>query len=483
MPDFDDLVRQRENRKITDEDLDRRREQVPYGEQSMEWLDRWLEVESMGGVGLALFDLPPMVERAHDAVLIDADGNEYLDFLAGFSVSSLGQCNEELTRIIQQQAEKLIHHFDFPHPERVKLAEKLAGNTPIRGDARVAFGVTGSDATELAIRAARYHTGKQMILSPYGDYHGVTYGSMSTTGKGGMQSYFYPITPQDSGVGHFPFPYPYQSPFGRAPEGRQDGEYTLAQLRHYLEYTFGSKESPFSNGQPGSSNVAAFLVSPLQCSAGYIKPPEGYLRMIREFTDQHDILLIVDEIQTGLGRTGKLWATEWEDVEADMLLTSKALGGGLPISAVVASDEILESWGPGAHVSTQAGTVVACAAGNRAFEILSDESFLTSVREKGEHFTEGLNRLREKYTVLGDVDTKGLFTGLELVKDEETREPASDATDFVLRRCVEEGMVMEKGGYFFNRLQLIPPLTVDVEVLDRALEILDRVFEEADRRL
>ncbi|HIQ02236.1 MAG TPA: aspartate aminotransferase family protein, partial [Anaerolineales bacterium] len=448
------LIQQRQRLRITSEEIARRIEGAPFGDKAKEWATRWLSVESYGQVGLALFDLPPIVERADNDILVDVDGKEYIDLLAGFSVSSLGQCNPELAELIGAQAKKLVHYFDLPHPERIRLAERLVEITPIKGGrARVAFGVTGADAVELAVRAARYYTGRPFILTAFGDYHGVTYGTMSLTGKGGMWAYFYPIPPQDTAVGYFPFPYPYQCPFGRPPAGKAEDEWCLERLEEYLEYFFGSKESPYREVKNDITNVAAFVVEPFQSSAGYIVPPPGYLKLLRRIADKYGILLIVDEIQTGLGRTGKLWATEWEGVEVDMLLTSKALGGGLPLSAVVARAEILEAWGPGAHVSTQAGNVLACAAANKVLEILAQEEFLAEVRRKGEHFYKGLRELQDRHPLIGHINAKGLYIGLELVKDPDTREPAPEEAAFILNECVKEGMVFEKGGYFHNRFQ------------------------------
>lgn len=462
---------------LTEQELQRRLDTVPYGEQSKAWARRWLDAESRGQVGLGLFPIPPVIERAQGDRLIDVDGKEYIDLLAGFSVSALGQNNPEVTRIIQEQAAKLTHYFDLPHPERIKMAEKLASITPIKGgDARVVFGVTGSDAIELAVRAARYATGRPMVLTAYGDYHGVTYGTMPFTTKGGMWTYFYPTPPQDSGVGYFPFPYPYRSPFGEPPAGKSADEYNIERLEAYLEFLLESKETPYREGRSGISNVAAILVEPFQSSAGYYIPAPGYLKLLRKLCDRYGILLIVDEIQTGLGRTGQVWATNWEDVEVDMLVTSKALGGGLPLSAVVARSDIFEAWGPGAHVSTQAGNVLACAAGNYVLEQVTNEEFLASVRERGEYFANGWRELQERHPIIGQVDARGIYIGVELVKDRETKEPAVEESARVLEECLREGIVLEKGGFFHNRLQLIPPLTIAKETIDEALERFDRIF-------
>ena len=193
------------------------------------------------------------------------------------------------------------------------------------------------------------------------------------------------------------------------------------------------------------------------------------------------MLLIVDEIQTGLGRSGKLWAFEHSGIEPDMIVTSKALGGGLPISAVIAKEEILTAWGPGAHVSTQAGNVLACAAGNYVLDMVTDEGFLKKVNESGTYFLDRLKALQEKHVILGWIDNKGLYTGLELVKDRQTKEPAIQEATFVRDRSLKEGLLFEKGGYYHNRLQLIPPLNIEKVDLDRAVEILDMVFGEAQK--
>lgn len=475
------LLEQRNRLRLTKEEIARRFTAAPFGEKSKVWARRWLDVESYGQVGLALFDLPPIIERAEGDILIDVDGKEYVDLLAGFSVSALGGCNEEITTIIQEQAGKLVHYFDFPHPERIKLAEKLVQLVPIKGgEARVAFGVTGADAVELAVRAARYYTGRPIVLTAFGDYHGVTYSTMALTGKGGMWAYFYPILPHDTGVGYFPFPYPYQSPFGRAPEGEHEEEWCLKRLEDYFMYYFRSKESPYHEEKTDITNVAAFVVEPFQSSAGYILPSPGYLQLLRRLADKYGILLIVDEIQTGLGRTGKLWASDWEDVEVDILITSKALGGGLPLSAVIAKAEILEAWGPAAHVSTQAGNVLACAAANKVLETISQEGFLQGICERGDYFIQGLQELQTRHPLIGHIDAKGIYIGLELVRNRETREPAPEEASFILRECVRDGMVFEKGGYFYNRFQLIPPLTICKSTIDRAVAIFDRAFTAAE---
>jgi 4-aminobutyrate aminotransferase len=299
----DNGVRQRERMRLTEDAINERIEKAPFGEKTRELAKKWSRYESFGGVGWGVFDITPIIVEAKDAFLYDAGGKEYLDLLAGFSVSSLGECNEETTKIIQRQPEKLTHYFDFPHMERVNLAEKLVKLSRMNGNAKVAFGVTGSDGIELAVRAARYYTGLPCILTAYGDYHGVTYGTMGLTGKGNMQPYFYPVL-SDKSVGYFHFPYCYRCPYDKEYPGCD--MYCMKSFERLLD----SKESPYTDGVNGINSVAAILVEPFQSSAGYYIPPVEYLQELRRIADKFGILLMIDEIQTGLGRSGKLWAFE-----------------------------------------------------------------------------------------------------------------------------------------------------------------------------
>jgi 4-aminobutyrate aminotransferase-like enzyme len=468
-------VKQREKLRLKEQDVQQRIKKAHLGKKTKELAKKWAEFESLGSVGWGLFDVTPIVVKAKGAYLYDADGKEYLDLLAGFSVSSLGECNDDITKIIQAQAGTLTHYFDFPHLERVKLAENLVKHSKLKEKARVVFGVTGSDGIELAVRAARYYTGLPYILTAYGDYHGVTYGTMGLTGKGNMQPYFYPVMP-DKAVGYFQFAYCYRCPFGK--------EYPSCDMfcMKNLEKLLDSKESPYTDGMNGISSVAAILVEPFQSSAGYYIPPAGYLQELRRIADKFGILLIIDEIQAGLGRSGKLWAFEHSGIVPDMFVSSKALGGGVPIAAVVAKEDILKEWGPGAHVSTQAGNVLACAAGNYVLETISKEAFLKKVNETGAYFMDGIRELEKKHKIIGHVDNKGVYTGLELVMNRKTKEPAAKATTYVRDRGVEEGMLFEKGGYYYNRMQLIPPLNIARSELDRVIAILDKIFGEAEKK-
>jgi len=315
--------KQRQKLKVTPEDLISRVEKSSFGPKSKDLLKQVIAHESFGWEwGGGLFNAAPIIERAEGPILFDADGKEYIDFLSGFSVSQFGNCQKELTKIIQDQAAKLVHYFDFPHPERIKLAAKLGEISTIKSPTKVAFGVTGSDGIELAVRAARYYTGQPTILVAYGDYHGVTYGTMGLTGKGNMQPYFYPVRP-DLHVGYFHFPHEY-----RKPDDVFSGHGMEA--IHSLERALESKETPFTDGVNNLSSVAAILVEPFQSSAGYYVPPKEYLQELRRICDKFGFLLIIDEIQAGLGRSGKLWAFEYSGIEPDMIVTSKSIGWRTP---------------------------------------------------------------------------------------------------------------------------------------------------------
>lgn len=467
------LLAQRAKLHTTPETLSERVKQSGFGPKSQEILQRQVSTESTGAIGFSLWDVPPAIVRGEGTRVFDADGKSYIDMLAGFSVNNLGHAHPDVVAAISQQASTLVQYFDLATPPRVDLAQRLVDLAPI-SDARVAFGATGSDAVDLSIKAARWYTGAPMILTTYGGYHGTTQGTMALTAKGGMWSYFYPVGPDDTAHAKIPYSYPYRSAFGASEE--TDAEACL----EFIQRMFRGKESPFGDGR-GVSNVAAILVEPMQASAGYIMPGAGYLQGLRELCDEHGILLIFDEIQTGMGRSGKMWASEHEGVVPDIFTTSKGLASGIPISAIIGRSDILTSWGPGAHVGTFAGTPLAAAAANATLDVYARDGIVDNAAKMGNYFRERLLELQDKHTLLGHVDGRGLFIGLELVMDRETKEPAPEATTSVLRTCVREGLLFEKGGYYYNRLQLIPPLTIDQAEIDEAIVILDRAFEEAGK--
>ena len=467
------VAEQRKALHASPESLLERVERSPFGPRSKAILREHVKHESTGQVGFALFDCPPAIVRGEGAVVYDADDKPYIDMLAGFSVSNLGHRQPEVLDAIRDQSGRLIHYFDLPNEPRVRLAARLVKLAPGDGEKRVVFGVTGADAIDLAIKAARWYTGAPTILSAYGGYHGTTGGTMAATAKGSMWAYFYPVGPHDTAHAKIPYSYPYRCPVGAEPEHCAEAciEFVARMLR--------GKETPYGDAR-AVSNVAAILLEPMQASAGYIIPGEGYLRGIRELCDEHGFLLIDDEIQAGLGRTGRLWACEHDGVVPDMLATSKGLASGMPISALVGSAEILSSWGPGAHVATFAATPLAAAAANATLDVYARDDVVARAERTGAYFRDRLGELQDKHPILGWIDAKGLFVGLEFVLDRKTKQPAVEATTLMLDRCVREGLLLERGGYLYNRLQLIPPLTIERDHIDRAIEILDGAMDAAE---
>jgi 4-aminobutyrate aminotransferase len=470
------LIKQRERMHASPEDLLERVERSGYGPKSKEILREQVRNESTGQVGFALFDCPPAIVRGDGSLVWDADGKEYVDMLAGFSVSNVGHCHPVVTAALAEQAGRLMHYFDLPGEPRERLAARLAALAPGDRRRRVVFGTTGADAAELAIRLARWYTGAPIILSAYGGYHGTTGATMPATAKGGMWAYYYPVLPQDSGHAKIPFSYPYRCPVGAPP-----ADCAQACLEFTRRMLLG-KESPFTEYRAGVSNVAAILLEPMQASAGYIIPGAGYLRGIRDMCDEFGFLLIDDEIQAGLGRTGRLWACDHEQVVPDMILVSKGLASGLPISAVIADDEVAASWGPGAHVGTFTAGALACAAANATLDVYESEQLVKRAADLGGYFLDRLEGLAERHPILGWIDARGLFIGLEFVRDRVTKEPAADEAAWMLDFCVREGLLFEKGGYYYNRFQLIPSLVIEKELIDRAVDILDRAMTMAEER-
>jgi 4-aminobutyrate aminotransferase-like enzyme len=470
------LIGQRARLRTSPEQLLERVDRSPFGPKSKQILREHVRNESTGQVGFALFDCPPAIVRGEGARVWDADGKEYVDMLAGFSVSNAGHCHPAVTAAVAAQAGRLLHYFDLPGEPRERLASRLARLAPGPGAKRVVFGTTGADAVDLAIRLARWYTGAPVILSTYGGYHGTTGATLPATAKGGMWAYHYPVLPADSGHAKIPFSYPYRCPAGAAPE--HCAEACLEFTRRMLL----GKESPFTEHRAGVSNVAAVLLEPMQASAGYIIPGDGYLRGIAELCDEFGFLLIDDEIQAGMGRTGRMWACEHEGVIPDMILASKGLASGLPISAVITAGEIAASWGPGAHVGTFTATPLACSAANATLDIYESEQLVKRAADLGDYFRDQLEGLQQRHPILGWIDARGLFIGLEFVRDRATKEPAAEEAGWMLDFCVREGLLFEKGGYYYNRFQLIPSLVVDKELIDRAVDILGRAMTMAESR-
>lgn len=446
------------------------------GPKSLEVLEETLKYESIGHLDFALFAVPPVMERGEGARLWDVDGNEYIDCHAGFAVNGLGHGNKEVAEAISEQLTKVMQFAELPMRVRSELARRMAEKHPGQFEKKVFFAVTGGEAVEISVKLARWYTGKPLIITHQGDYHGRTALAQALTSKAFMIAYNNPMWAADAGVTRLPFPYCYRCPWGK--EYPSCDIFCAKQLREQ----FTNKESPFRNPKANINNVAAFVIEPFQSSAGYIMPPLEYLTALQDICREFDMLLAIDEVQTGMGRTGKMWACEHAGLEPDLIMMAKSISNGLPISMVTGRADIMDSWGPGAHSSTFTGYPAACAGGVKVLDIFERDHILEQAAEKGAHFLDGLKELYSRHPMVGDYSGKGLWLAVELVRDRATKEPADTESAWIHQTLVDNGLLCINSGYHYNRLCFAPPLVIKKEEIDKAIDILDRVLHAAEDR-
>jgi 4-aminobutyrate aminotransferase len=404
----------------------------------------------------------PLVARKGEGMVVtDVDGNTFLDFAAGIAVCATGHCHPRIVRAIQEQAAQLIHlsGTDFYYPQLSQLAQKLAGITPGPSDKKAYFGNSGTEAIEAALKLARYATGRKKFIAFYGAFHGRTLGALSLTASKPVQRRGF--GPFLEGITHVPYPYCYRCPMRRA-EGKCDP----ACLRTIEDQLFKTILSP--------DEVAAIVFEPIQGEGGYVVPPPEFFDELNRLSKTYGILLIADEVQSGMGRTGKMFAVEHFGLEPDIIVIAKGIASGLPLGAIVSSAK-LRSWPPGSHASTFGGNPVSCAAALETIQLL-EEGLIRNAAEVGQHLILSLSRMMERRPVIGDVRGLGLMIGIELVKDRQTREKATEWRDQAVQRCFQKGFLVLGCGE--NSLRLMPPLIVNRDQADVALEILDEVFSE-----
>src|SRR5262245_18135456 len=356
-------------------------------------------------------DYPFVIARGEGAVVQDVDGNRFLDCAAGIAVNSTGVSHPDVVTAICEQAQKFIHMSgtDFYYEPQVRLAEQLASLAPIDGAVRTFFGNSGTEATEASIKLARYFTKRQGIIAFLGAFHGRSLGSLSSTASKAIQRRgFAPFMP---GVYHAPYADCYRCPIGASPES------CAAECLSFIEdQILVQLISP--------DEVAALVVEPIQGEGGYVVPPKQFLQRLRELTKQHGILLVVDEVQSGMGRTGTMFASEHFDLKADVVNIAKGIASGLPLGVTCARADVM-TWPPGAHASTFGGNPVSCAAANVTIKLLKD-SLIPNAASVGAHLIDGLRDLQKKHSLIGDVRGRGLMVGVELVRDRESKLRAVD---------------------------------------------------------
>jgi len=411
-------------------------------------------------------DYPLVAKRGRGAIVEDVDGNFFLDFAAGIAVASTGHCHPDVVRVIQKQAETLIHMSgtDFYYPLLAQLGEKMAQITPGKFPKKVAFGNSGAEAMEAALKIARYHTKRHRFIAFLGSFHGRTMGALSlTASKAAQRRGFGPLIP---GVVHVPYANPYRCPQGhRAHDCVCDCICTDLIERQLFKTILPPDE------------VAAIIVEPIQGEGGYVIPPPGFLDNLRRLCDKYGILLIFDEVQSGMGRTGKMWACDHVGVAPDILVSAKGIASGLPLGVTVARAELMD-WGPGAHASTFGGNPVACAAALETIRLL-EEKYIANSARVGEYIMGRIVDWPHKHKLVGQVRGRGLMIGIELVKSQETREPNAEVRNRVIVRAFELGLLVLGGGE--STVRLMPPLVIDREQADCAIDILDRCITETER--
>ncbi|HEV2177095.1 MAG TPA: acetyl ornithine aminotransferase family protein [Terriglobia bacterium] len=411
-------------------------------------------------------DYPLVARRGEGMFIEDVDGNTFLDFSAGIAVVSTGHCHPDVVRAIERQAQTLIHMSgtDFYYPLLAQLAQKLAEIAPGKSPKRVYFGNSGTEAMEAALKLARYHTGRHRFIAFFNCFHGRTFGSLSlTSSKAAQRRGFGPLL---SGVVHAPYPNPYRCPQGHGSEGCS-AECSCAE---YIERQLFKAVAP-------PEEVAAIVVEPIQGEGGYIIPPPGFLGHLRQVADRHGIVLIFDEVQCGMGRTGKMWACQHEGVEPDILITAKGIASGLPLGVAIAKASIMD-WGPGAHASTFGGNPVCCAAAMETIRLLQ-EKYVSNAAAMGEYILKRIVGWPAKYPIVGNVRGRGLMIGIEMVRDQKTREPDPEARQQVIERAFERGLLVLGCGE--STVRLMPPLLVERHHSDFALDVLEKCVAEADK--
>jgi 4-aminobutyrate aminotransferase len=410
-------------------------------------------------------DQPFVIERGKGTEVWDVDGNRYLDFAAGIAVCSTGHGHPDVVRAIQEQAAKFLHiSSDYHHEKWVELSEALDRIAPFAEDAVVFLANSGAESVEAAIKLARYHTKRPRFVGFYGGFHGRTMGALSfTSSKITQRKGFFPTMP---GVTHLPFPDPYRPRFAFDPATSDIGHAVL----DYLEEVVFVHDAP-------PEEVAAILVEPIQGEGGYVVPPASFYPRLREICDRHGILLIADEVQSGMGRTGKWWAIEHWGVEPDIVTSAKGIASGVPLGAMIAKRSVA-TWGYGTHGNTYGGNPLACASALATVGVIEGGA-LANAAAVGAYALERLQQLAERHPSIGEVRGKGLMIGIELVKDRGTKARAVELRERAVQLAFRHGLLMLGCGK--NALRLIPPLVVGREEIDSALEILDHVLGVAER--
>jgi 4-aminobutyrate aminotransferase len=399
---------------------------------------------------------PFVMARGTGATVEDVDGNVFLDCAAGIAVNSTGHSHPAVVAAIVDQAQKFLHMSgtDFYYEPQVRLGEEMNAIAPWKGPKKSFFSNSGTEAIEAAIKLARYHTKRYGIIAFLGSFHGRTLGSLSLTSSRAIQRKGF--GPPLAGVFHAPYPNPY-----RRPAGQSEDACVAAAIDYIEEQILVHLVSP--------DEIAAVVVESIQGEGGYVVPPASFHQRLRALTQKHGILLIIDEVQSGMARTGKMFAIEHFGVEPDVVAVAKGIASGMPLGVTTSRAEMM-AWPPGAHASTFGGNPVSCAAALATLELLKG-SLMANAAAVGEHLMEALRGLQDKHALIGDVRGKGLMIGIELVRDRQTKERAVKERDQLVEACFRRGLLVLGAGR--NTLRLCPPLVLTTDQADTAVRIID----------
>lgn len=405
------------------------------------------------------------VEKASGAVITDVEGREFLDFYAGVGVLNVGHCPEPVVRAIQKQADKLLHSFFAigMYEAYVELAEKLNAIAPGASAKKTMFANSGAEAVENAVKIARHATKRTGIVAFECAFHGRTFMTMSLTSK--VKPYKYAFGPLAPDVYKVPSAYCYRCHYRSAYPGC--GLHCLENFERFF------------TAEIDAEHIAAMIIEPVQGEGGFIVPPPEFLPGLKAICESKGILLIADEVQTGFGRTGKMFAVENWGVEPDLMTTAKSIAAGVPLSAVTGKAGYMDAPGAGNIGGTYGGNPLACVAGLETIKYIEDNNLCSRAREIGATTMNRLKALQEKCPVIGDVRGLGAMIGIELVKDRESKEPAKDLTGKVVKYCLEQGVMLISAGIFSNVIRLLIPLVVTDEQLDRGLTVLEQSILKA----
>lgn len=419
-------------------------------------------------VPTGIYHLTPLyVKEARGAIITDVDGNQFIDFAGGIGMQNVGHCHPKVVRAVQKQAESFIHpcFHVTPYENYITLAEKINEKVPGTSEKKTMFANSGAEAIENAVKIARKVTGRSKVISFERGFHGRTLMTMSLSTK---------ENPYKAGFGPFvsdmhilPYPYYYRAEEGASPE--EVDSQVICQFDKFLEEVSPEK-------------VAAIVMEPVQGEAGFIVPSILFVKRIREICDQYGILMIMDEVQTGFGRTGKWFATEHFQIEPDIITLSKSIAGGLPLSAIVGRAELMDIPGRGQIGGTFAGSPLSCAAGLAVFEIMEEENLVERAQQVGNRIISHLHEMQLKYEVIGDVRGIGAMIAMELVTDRITKEPAKELTLKLIDEFWKNGLISIGAGIFDNVLRFLPPLVISNEEIDRGFEIINESFEKLCRK-